>query len=192
MLDINSPVQWQKRDIEFPTYYPWYTSGMLDVIDSWKTELISKDVMEWGGGWSSIFWAFYCRTVLTIETDEKWANDIREYAAWIVLNNLEVIHRPVNEGDQSKVEYFTEIPRRFVPDIVCIDSVLRHECLLKSLTIPRPLTIIHDNWMQDGFICPASEELMKPFDGHIYRQEDHTDHHGNPWQTAYFEIPAKC
>lgn len=188
MLDINHRVQWQVKDDRFPTYYPWYTSGMLDVIHSWKEELSNKDVFEWGGGWSSIFWAFYCKTVVTVETDEQWANDIREYAAFLGLTNLMVIHRPVNEGDQSKVEYYTEIPNLITPDIICIDSILRHECLLKSLALERPLTVIHDNWNQDGFVCPASMELMAPYEIHNFIQEDHTDNHGLKWATAYWEL----
>lgn len=188
MLDINQRVQWQVKDDRFPTYYPWYTSGMLDVVDSWKSDLVSKNVLEWGGGWSSIFWAFYCRYIICIETDEKWANDIKEYADFLGLTNLLIIHRPTNEGDQSKIDYFTDVPISWNPDIVCIDSVLRHECLIKALTLKRPLTIIHDNWQQDGFVCEASEQLMAPYEIHNFIQEDHTDNHGKKWATAYWEL----
>lgn len=188
MLDINYSVQWQVKDDRYPTYKPWYTMGMLAQIDLWKLDLKNKSVWEWGAGWSSIFWAFYCQSVVAVETDEKWANDIREYAQLVDLKNLQVVTRQVNEGDQSKVEYYIDIPAYFKPDIICIDSVLRHECLVKALTLPRPLIIIHDNWQQDGFVCPASEELMAPYEIHNFIQEDHTDNHGRKWATAYWEL----
>jgi hypothetical protein len=187
MLDINNPVQWQLRDDTYPTLMPWFTHNMLKAIKNWE-DLSAKSVFEWGGGWSSIFWAFYCEMVVTVETDEKWINDIREYAALMGLTNIQVIHRQVNEGDRAKIDYYTEIPDFIKPDIICVDGVLRHECLLKALALPRPLTIIHDNWQQDGFVCPASEEIMLPHRIHNFIQEDHTDNHGKKWATAYWEL----
>jgi hypothetical protein len=48
--------------------------------------------------------------------------------------------------------------------------------------------LIVDNWQQDGFVCPACEELVAPYVGRIYLQPDHVDHAGHPWRTAYWEI----
>lgn len=187
MLDINSPVQWQIRDDKFPTLMPWYTHGMLTEIKKWN--LSEKVVLEWGGGWSTIFWAFYCKYVYTIETDLKWCKDIDDYAQLVGVNAA-IIGRVCNEGDQSMVDKYTSLPfgNSIKADIVVIDGVLRHECLLKALTLPRPLIIIHDNWQQDGFVCPASEELMSPYEIHNFIQEDHTDNHGRKWATAYWEL----
>ncbi len=186
MLDINNPVQWQVRDEEYPTLKAWFTHGMLNEISKW--DLKDKNVLEYGGGWSSIFWAFHCKNVVTIETDANWINDIQMYANQHGLNNITLIHRQCNEGDQKKVDYYTEVPDGFIPDIVIVDGVLRHECLLKALTLPRPLTIIHDNWQQDGFVCPSSEEVMKEFEIHNFIQDDHTDNHGRKWATAYWDL----
>lgn len=189
MLDINNPVQWQVIDETYPTLKPWFTHRMLDEMKKWK--LADKVVLEYGGGWSTIFWAFHCKEVYTIETNEQWIYDILDYAAKAgVAHRIHIIHRSVNEGDQAKVDYYTDLPVGCNPDIVVDDGVLRHEVLLKALTLPRPLVIIHDNWQQDGFVCPASEELMKPFEIHNFIQEDHTDNNGRKWATAYWEIPA--
>jgi len=210
MLDINSPVQWQVRDEKYPTLKPWFTSGMLDEISKW--DLSGKKVFEWGAGWSSIFWAYHCKEVYSVETNAVWINDIIEYLlklGWDIHgrvaiegknmaicatnkegNQLVIEHRVCNEGDQSKVDYYTEIPNEFKPDIVVIDSILRHECLLKALTLPKPITIIHDNWKQDGFICPSSEKVMEQYEGKFFIEEAHTDNHGNKWSTAVWNIPS--
>lgn len=185
MLDINNPVQWQLCDDKYPTLMPWYTHGMLEELKKW--DLSDKTILEWGGGWSTIYWAYYSKWVTVIETDEKWLNDIREYAEMMGITNITYIHRPCNEGDQSLVDYYTQIPPGTF-DIFCVDSVLRHECLLRALMLPRPIIIIHDNWGQDGFVCPASEELMAPYEIHNFIQEDHTDNHGRKWATAFWEL----
>lgn len=207
MLDINSPVQWQVKDEKYPTIKPWFTAGSLDEISKW--DLKDKKVWEWGGGWSSVFWAHHCKQVYTIETNLKWIEDICEYLSsigwrvegritenglygYVAENNdghkLVIEHRGCNEGDQSKVDYYTEVDEDYKPDIVIIDSVLRHECLLKALTLPRPITIIHDNWKQDGFICPSSEKVMEEYEGKVFIEEAHTDNHGNKWSTAIWHI----
>ena len=186
MLDIDNPVQWQVRDERYPTFKPWFTHGMLAEIHKW--ELKDKKVFEWGGGWSSIFWAFRCKEVVTIETDLNWIQNIREYADAHGITNLTIIHRECNEGDQKKVDYYTEVPDGYNPDIVVVDSVLRHECLLKALTLPRPLIIIHDNWQQDGFVCPSSEEAVKDLMTNNFIQEDHLDHHGKKWATCFWDL----
>jgi hypothetical protein len=187
MLDINNPVQWQVRDEKYPTLMPWYTHGMLEELKKW--DLSDKTILEWGGGWSSVYFSFYAKRVFTIESNWGWSVEILETVSKLNnTGNFTIIRRDVNEGDQSKVDYYTEIPEDCKPDIVIIDGVLRHECLQKALTLPRPLVIIHDNWQQDGFVCPASEELMALYEMHNFIQENHTDNHGRKWATAYWEL----
>lgn len=176
-------VQWQKLD-ENGVCFPWFTHPFLEVLDTW--DLKDKVVLEYGGGKSTLWWASRAKQVFTIETSVDWMAEIYSYNA----KNVTMFPRQVNEGDQTKVDYYTGIPEGCYPDIVVIDGVLRHECLLKALTLPRPIIIIHDNWQQDGFVCPASEEVMKEFKIHNFIQENHTDNHGRKWATAYWNIPA--
>jgi len=176
-------VQWQKLDSN-GICFPWFTHPCLDVINKW--DLKDKVVLEYGGGKSTAWWASRVKEVFTIETNEGWINEISRMIP--VGESVDLYYRPVNEGDQTMVDYYTELPDGCFPDIVVIDGVLRHECLLKALTLPRPITIIHDNWQQDGFVCPASEEVMKPFEIQNFIQEDHTDNHGRKWATAIWNI----
>jgi hypothetical protein len=179
-------VEWQIIDDTNGLCYPWFTHPFLEVLKTWN--LKDKSVLEYGGGRSTLWWASKTKQVHTIEANGMWAKEIVEALAVNGLQNTTVIHRPVNEGDQSKVDYYTEIPDGCKPDIVVVDGILRHECLLKALTLKRPLIVIHDNWQQDGFVCPASEEAVKDLVTNNFIQENHTDNHGRKWATAYWNL----
>lgn len=163
---------------------PWLTNPAMDMIKTW--DLAGKKVLEWGAGSSTLWWACKCKEVYSIEANEGWYTTVHNKMPAI---GCSISFRPVNEGDQTKIEYYTEIPEHFNPDIVVVDGILRYECMLKALTLPRPLTLIVDNWQQDRvFICPAAEELMKEYEGKFYIQPDHTDHEGRPWCTAIWHL----
>lgn len=178
-------VQWQIIDETNGLCFPWFTHPFLEVLKTW--DLKDKVVLEYGGGRSTLWWAEKCKSVYTIETNEAWLSVIGTALA-AMQKPVNLFHRPSNEGDQTKIDFYTEVPEGCNPGIVVVDGILRHECLLKALTLPRPITIIHDNWQQDGFYCPASEEIMKPFEIHNFIQENHTDHNGRKWATAYWNI----
>jgi len=167
---------------------PWLTHPALDVIKSW--DLSDKLVLEWGSGLSTVWWANKCKHVMSIETDPIWFAEInKRLMADDLINKTNLFCRNVNEGDQSKIDFYTEIPAWYNPNIVLVDGVLRYECILKALTLPRPLTLIVDNWQQDYvFICPAAEKALEGFTGNVYIQPDHTNHEGNPWATGIWSI----
>lgn len=169
--------------------FPWLTHPALDVIKSW--DLADKNVLEWGSGLSTAWWADKCKHVMAIEANKEWFAQVNNllYINNNLSNKATIIYRNVNEGDQTKVEFYTDVPAHYQPDIVVVDGILRFECIQKALTLPRPITLIVDNWQQDRiFICPAAEDLLKDFPGVIYRQEDHKDHEGRPWQTGIWKI----
>lgn len=189
-------VQWQKLDSN-NVCYPWFTHPMLDVIDKW--DLNGKTILEWGGGYSTLWWISRGAFVHCVETNKGWLDcikselDDKEISYMAQLDYVEC-----NEGDNDPIRRSNYIYARSSgelqkPDIVVVDGILRYECMQEGIELlsKKGGILIVDNYQQDGFICPACAELVKPYKGYIYRQEDHTDHHGNPWQTAYWEIPAK-
>lgn len=198
--------EWQWLDESCGLWYPWYTIGALEEISKW--DLKDKRVVEYGGGRSSLWWAQKAYKCTTIEANVGWAYDIVGMAEklgyhnniahlkefnnyWhLVRNNdtLKLILREVNEGDQSKVDYYTYTPEPY-PDIVVVDGILRYECILRALSLPRPLTLIVDNYMQSYvFMCPAAEKLLKDYEQQIFIQHDHINHDGHPWKTAIFHL----
>jgi hypothetical protein len=167
---------------------PWLTHGALDVIKSWG--LADKEVLEWGSGLGTIWWADKCKFVISIEANLQWfasVNKLLEEHG--KQEKAQLLYRNCNEGDQAKIDFYTEVPKWFEPNIVVVDGILRYECILKALTFPRPLKLIVDNWQQDYiFICPAAEKALESFKSEIYVQPDHTNHEGRPLATAIFEI----
>lgn len=167
---------------------PWLTHPALDVIKGW--DLSDKKLLEWGSGLGTIWWADKCKHVVSIEANGQWFADVNERLIENKLNHkVDLIYRNCNEGDQTKIDFYTDVPEWYKPDIIVVDGILRYECVLKALTFDRPLTLIVDNWQQDYvFICPAAEEALKGFTGNAYIQPDHTNHEGRPWATAIFQI----
>ncbi len=167
---------------------PWLTHPALDEIKRW--DLYHKNIWEWGSGMSTIWWAFYCKHIWSIEANSEWFKNTEDSINLLGLTRkATIILREFNEGDQEHVPDYTSIPNSFRPDIVVVDGILRYECILKALTLPRPLTLIVDNWQQDYvFICPAAEEALRDYSGQIYLQPDHKDHEGKPWQTGIWQL----
>lgn len=167
---------------------PWLTYPALDVIKGW--DLSSKLVLEWGAGLSTLWWVDKCKYVMSIEADPHWFADINLKIDELGIGGkTQLIFRNVNEGDQTRIGFYTEVPAWYQPNIVVVDGVLRYECILKALTLPRPLTLIVDNWQQDYvFICPAAEKALLGFTGNVYVQPDHKDHEGRPWATGIWTI----
>lgn len=164
----------RRRDAVSGLILPWFTHGALDEILTW--DLAGKTVLEWGGGASTAWWASKARAVAVVEHNPKWLNG--------TVGRVRVCVVP--EFDAAA---YAQIPAGMVPDIVCIDGLWRRECLAAALRLPRPVTIIFDNWQQGpGFIDPVAAEMMAPFEGRFYVQPNHTDHDGRPWETAIWRL----
>jgi hypothetical protein len=178
--------------------FPWFTHPFLDVLKTWD---ISKwNILEYGGGRSTAWWrSKTMRDVFTVESNEGYFNLIHKECQEKKLLNGVLRLSEVNEGDRIKEREYVDVFDGLLYggpvfyDAVVVDGIFRYECMKKGIELLSKYggILIVDNWQQDGFVCPACAELVAPFQGGVYRQEDHTDHHGNPWQTAYWEIPAK-
>lgn len=176
--------EFQKIDPSNNLVMPWLTHPALDEICKW--DLKNKKVLEWGAGASTLWWASKCKEVYSIEANENWFSLINRQKP----DNVGLSFRPCNEGDQTKINFYTAVPKDFIPDIVVVDGILRYECILKALTLQRPLTLIVDNWKQSGiFMCPAAEDVMRDYEGAFHEQADHKDNDGiNKWKTAIWHL----
>lgn len=189
-------VEWQIMDNSIDCVFPWFVHGFLEVLKTW--DLSQTIVLEYGGGRSTAWWATKAELVVTVEATEAFRDSIMdEIIEKDLLRKVRLVFAPSNEDttDPEKVKYYVNSPDGVIAKpnygIVVVDGIMRHECTVKALEILSKTggRLIVDNWQQDGFVCPASEELMKPYDGHLFVQEDHTDNHGRKWCTAYWEIP---
>jgi hypothetical protein len=178
---------WQSQRVDRVTglIEPWFTHSALDEIQEW--DLYDKIVLEWGGGHSTLWWGTRCRHVFTIETDRDWCAWISAKAGEFGISNVTVLHR----DSESPLDFYLKIPEGCRPDVVVIDGESRRfECLEKAIALPRPVTIIFDNWQQEGaFISPEGEALMRPFLGTSYAQAE-CAHRKHPWQTSIWRLAA--
>lgn len=178
----SGPSRGQRLDPTTGLIQPWFTHAALDEIQEWSLE--DQVVLEWGGGASTLWWGRRCRQVFTVELRAEWCAWIAAQAEAVGIGNLTVLHRPPTVSVQA----YVRIPEGCAPDIVAIDGTQRLACLAKALTLPRPLTVICDNWQQDdSFISPEAEILMRPFLGVSY-PDIHPAHEKHPWQTAIWQL----
>lgn len=191
----------QKVDPSNNLVFPWFTHPFLEVLDRWDLE--NKTVLEYGGGRSTAWWRKKCRFVLTIEAKDDFAYEIQTECEENGLNakGYIVCDTEWREGDRrversyvKAHEHLVDTGSEYQYDIVAVDGIFRYECMIEGISLlsERGGMLIIDNWHQDGFLCPACEELVKDYEGYVFPQADHEDHHGNCWKTAYFVIPSKA
>jgi len=163
---------------------PWYTHGALDELAS--RDWSDKTVLEWGGGCSTLWWSRVAHRVYTVETSPVWVDWIKAGAEPRGFCNISVELRWPEPLDE-----YLKVPAGCRPDAVCIDGSERTACLEVALALPRPLTIVFDNWQQDYvYVDEKAREMMAQYklQGRLYVQLDHTNHEGRPWTTAIWDL----
>jgi hypothetical protein len=178
MSEILAP--FQRRD-EHGIVEPWFTHGALDEIAEW--DLHDKTVWEWGGGYSTRWWASRAKRVYTVEhigDNPEWREKIQAFA---------VEYRNINLRLCDSQSYAT-IPEGIFPDIVVVDGVYRTECIEWVLEhLLRPFTLIVDNWQQPGvYVDPKSDKLLEDIPGRIHSQVGYAVPTHMPWQTGIWKI----
>lgn len=128
---------------------PWVTYSFIDFIK----ERINKghDILEFGSGNSTIFYAKSARSVYSIENDKQWY----EKNASLNLPNVEMVHCPVvPDGDYSKSGILTG--RKF--HIIIVDGRDRVNCCKQAT---HSLT-------DDGIIVLDDSEREKYSEAHTF------------------------
>lgn len=170
---------------------PWFTHGALDAI--MKMDLSDKKILEYGSGLGDAWLSKQCKELVVIERNYEWMERVGASLAANGCNNVTLISRPCNDcsGDDK---YYCAIPEGFEPDVIIVDDAYRYECIINAIEYAKQskndsTLLIIDNWQQDYvFICPAAEVALKDYYKIVYPQLDHTDHEGNRWQTAIFNL----
>lgn len=177
----------QKVDEETGLVMPWFTHGALDAIKD--MDLSNKVVVMFGAGLGDVWLSQRCKQLHIIERNNDWLGKCVVEQIKYKANNIQYHYVGVNDCSGNDKEYL-EILDKVRADVIINDDAYRFEVIEKALTLPRPLTLIVDNFMQAFvFMCPAAAELLKGFDGTLYEQENHEDHDGvNKWKTGIWNI----
>lgn len=170
---------------------PWITLPALDYLS--QLDFSQANVLEYGGGQSSLWWAARARTVTTVEAGEKWAQMIRDKAP----ENLRLIG-PV-EG-ASYVETPLKEGRMF--EVLVIDGLLRPECARAAQPfLAEHGLLILDNSDWHAPICTwlRSQGMMQidfhgfgPVNNYTWctsifiRQQCAVPHLGGPWAASVY------
>lgn len=180
----------QRIDPENGLVECWFTHGSLDFIKTLKLE--DKDCLMYGAGLGDRWLARRCKKLVVIERNDNWLMKCSSIAQANNATNLEYIYRPCDDciGLDS---YYTAIPEGYLPDVIIVDDAYRYECIINAIKYSKEskkdILLVVDNYQQDFvFICPAAEEALKDYYKLIFPQHDHTDHNGNKWQTAIFNL----
>ena len=166
---------------------PWMTEGAIRKLD----ELLKKDqgVVEFGAGGSSLFFARRCSSVLSFETNRKWANHVSERARDLGIENLHVVF-------EDDPELLIESAARVGGNVrvVSVAPARDHDraALLRQIAkraLERLEVVVCDNYSAPMF--PESGKMTAgEFARHLDRLTDGSpDIVTDPWNCCTFDHP---
>lgn len=136
---------------------PWWVYSAIRDVDKYLRS--TDQVLEVGGGYSTIWLASRCGKVCSIEEDQTWANAVSMHAARKGLNNIEQII-----GD-SRTLFMHKLGSKW--DVVIIDGSRERFAIFNDLlaSAAKPRIIIYDDTDKaDNFAA-----LSVPMHGYVKR-----------------------
>ena len=141
-------------------YVPWFTYPAIEALKAW--DLSERSVLEYGSGYSTLFWANRARTVVSIEHNQDWFEKIKGLAP----PNVTMILAPINEAEndyhpseKTRAEFraYAESHGEGKFDLIVLDgyarSRMRYQCAQASLPHLKPggmVILDNSDW------CPAT------------------------------------
>ncbi len=185
---------WQSVDKD-GDIYPWFTSEFLKELSKW--DMSEWNILEWGSGYSTLWFAKNCKSLTTIEHSEEWGAAVKETLKRMGRSNVSLKIRPgrIRPGKKGEevgdngtntpyVDAASEDNKKY--DCIVIDGVHRNDCAFKAIEHIKPGgIIILDNADQQsiGLNSTPTFNLLKQYKLFQYFQKNHAD-----WQTAYWII----
>lgn len=118
---FKSMVRWSCVDKD-DNELPWYSYPAIEYIE--QLDFTDKNVLEYGSGNSSIFWAKRCKKLVSVESDSEWYFKIKDQLPDNVDYHLV-------EGKDEYVSKIHEYPFSF--DIIVVDGLYRYDCAVEAL-----------------------------------------------------------
>ena len=130
------------------TPLPWYTYPAIDFLS--QRNLADKNILEFGGGQSTLWWSARASSVLTIEEDLDWSERLRSK----ISDNVELHHVLVDHATRSVASIKSILDARVVRkfDVIIVDGHLRRELTALAFQyLSQDGAIILDNSEGYGF-----------------------------------------
>ena len=156
---------------------PWITYPAMDYLE--QLDFSQADILEYGAGGSSLWWASRARHVISVESDPMWAEWVRSQSS----KNLMVIG-PIS--DSNYVAAPLEPGKKF--EVIVLDGKQREACALAVLNhLAEGALLILDNSDWYPQICASLRQRgMLEVDFHGFGPvNDYT------WTTSIF-IRSSC
>lgn len=140
-------------------YLPWYTYSVIDYLN--QLDFSECEVIEFGSGYSTLFWSNKAKNVQSIERDESWFSEISQK---INCDNVDI--HLITEDDMYFQHINTLNKKKY--DVVIIDGKDRYETMVAMhQTLKKGGVLIFDN--SDWY--PGSCSFLRE---HGYTQVDFT------------------
>ena len=97
---------------------PWYTYPAIEYLNN--IDFSKKSIFEYGSGNSSTYWSNKAKSIISIEHDKKWYDQVK-----LNLNGNQTLFLKGNNTEYEKS--ITLIDEKF--DVIVIDGIRRVECL---------------------------------------------------------------
>ena len=137
---------------------PWYTYPAIDFLT--QRNFAGKNILEFGGGQSTLWWSARAKSVLTIEEDLNWYNRLRTQ----VGSNVRLHHIPVDHVTRTFEPIGRVLDANDVRafDIIIIDGHLRRELAALSLSyLAQGGALIMDDAEGYGFYEEIKRKTVK-------------------------------
>lgn len=172
--------EWQIMDSFSGVLYPWYTNEAINYLET-NIQYDKSNVLEFGGGHSTIWWALNAKYVRTIESDITFAQSLKDK-----VRELGIFADIFWNDDVTAYGNYVKLFSHLRNIIMVVDGEFRDECCNFALEhLPEGSIVICDNWMQPE-VWMAGEhvrERMLSKKHKIFKQSGHAT-----WQTAIFWI----
>jgi len=186
---------------------PWMTDGSIDFIEA--NLRTTDEVIEYGGGWSSLWWAKRAAFTLTVEADYKWAsqllNEVAAHPELMTRWALRFVPSDWNPDATRPKQYWTANAAHltpaaaelmtnrylwidFEPDVFVIDGSIRPKNIeivdeyLKSHH--RPRMIVVDNMETLSKFTVGRFDGFRQFDFPEFDIEKIPKHQNGKWMTS--------
>lgn len=128
---------------------PWFTYPAIEYLEQF--DFSNFDVLEWGSGSSSIYFSSKVKSILSIEDDEKWFNQILSDSRFFGTIKL-----AKNKLDYISIATSTE--EKY--DLIIIDGKYRDACIDNLKYVVKPSSIvIFDNSDRNPELCEVIRNM---------------------------------
>lgn len=132
---------------------PWYTYSAIEQLSKW--DFSQCDVLEYGCGNSTLWWAARARSVVSIESSPEWHNRVQSR----LPGNCNLILSKTSAGDATAAELdaYCQVASELGQfDVIVIDGVnlpgIRRRCMevaLPHLRVGGLLIIDNSDWLPE-------------------------------------------